>query len=363
MSNNLEKQLAGADAPANSKFPWAAVIEGAVTLASIGTNAWLQHRQNQTNQDMVDDTRRAELEQWQRENAYNTPSAQIARLKAAGLNPALIYGNGGIENTAATSPELESPIAAGRINIDPLTASQIAKNQAETEAIQHNTQREDEKQPITMEQLKSSLEESRQRVENLIQDLLNKKWDEQLKSMEYLRSSLDYQFQSTTFLDAVDQFKTTLSNMKKIGRQADFDYNRAVQYLSYEVVGWDLSNRRERMLLNIDYQTYRQTEELFQYIKQKAYWDSQNSYMDWRLKGKQEGKYNREIGLLDADISLKQLAFWIDARNNPVAFQRFARSNGMNENFLFNNSLGKFFMQYSDVWNHGLNLPIRLGIK
>ena len=32
------------------------------------------------------------LEQWHRQNAYNDPSAQMARLKNAGLNPNLIYG-------------------------------------------------------------------------------------------------------------------------------------------------------------------------------------------------------------------------------------------------------------------------------
>lgn len=44
------------------------------------------------------------LEQWNRENEYNTPSAQLARLKNAGLNPNLIYGNGSAVTTSASSP-------------------------------------------------------------------------------------------------------------------------------------------------------------------------------------------------------------------------------------------------------------------
>lgn len=41
-----------------------------------------------------------QLEFWNKTNEYNTPSAQRARLEAAGLNPALMYGSGSGSNTA-----------------------------------------------------------------------------------------------------------------------------------------------------------------------------------------------------------------------------------------------------------------------
>ena len=43
------------------------------------------------------------IDQWNRENEYNTPAAQMARYKAAGLNPDLIYGQ---QNLSAASPEM-----------------------------------------------------------------------------------------------------------------------------------------------------------------------------------------------------------------------------------------------------------------
>lgn len=43
------------------------------------------------------------IEQWNRENVYNSPAAQMARYKAAGLNPDLIYGQ---QNLSAASPEM-----------------------------------------------------------------------------------------------------------------------------------------------------------------------------------------------------------------------------------------------------------------
>lgn len=48
------------------------------------------------------------IEQWQRENAYNTPLAQMQRLAQADINPDLYYGEGSASNLSAPSPELTS---------------------------------------------------------------------------------------------------------------------------------------------------------------------------------------------------------------------------------------------------------------
>ena len=49
------------------------------------------------------------LEQWHRENAYNDPSQQMARLKAAGLNPNMVYGTGTqAAGKAGSSPQKQS---------------------------------------------------------------------------------------------------------------------------------------------------------------------------------------------------------------------------------------------------------------
>lgn len=50
------------------------------------------------------------LEQWYRQNEYNSPAAQMERYKAAGLNPNLIYGNGASSaGNAASSPQYQAP--------------------------------------------------------------------------------------------------------------------------------------------------------------------------------------------------------------------------------------------------------------
>lgn len=47
---------------------------------------------------------------WALENAYNTPKAQMERLRSAGLNPNLIYGNGasGLQSGSVSSPTAPS---------------------------------------------------------------------------------------------------------------------------------------------------------------------------------------------------------------------------------------------------------------
>jgi hypothetical protein len=42
--------------------------------------------------------RKFALDMWNRQNAYNTPAKQMQRLKDAGLNPALMYGQGNVGN-------------------------------------------------------------------------------------------------------------------------------------------------------------------------------------------------------------------------------------------------------------------------
>ena len=48
------------------------------------------------------------IQQWERANEYNNPLNQMNRLKQAGLNPNLVYGNGAGQSVAAPNPQLTS---------------------------------------------------------------------------------------------------------------------------------------------------------------------------------------------------------------------------------------------------------------
>jgi len=50
----------------------------------------------EANKDLSDAQFQHDIDMWNMGNAYNTPSEQMARLKAAGLNPNLVYGAGNV---------------------------------------------------------------------------------------------------------------------------------------------------------------------------------------------------------------------------------------------------------------------------
>lgn len=47
------------------------------------------------------------LKMWNLQNEYNSPTQQMARIRAAGLNPNLVYGNGVTGNSSGSTPQYE----------------------------------------------------------------------------------------------------------------------------------------------------------------------------------------------------------------------------------------------------------------
>jgi len=88
-------------APLAAAIP--AIVAGGTALAGQISNWISQKRTNRENREFALQQYQREktdnLSQWQMQNEYNAPSAQMERLKLGGLNPNLIYGNGA--NTAA----------------------------------------------------------------------------------------------------------------------------------------------------------------------------------------------------------------------------------------------------------------------
>lgn len=78
--------------------------------------------QNEGNMKLAQYQYEKNLEQWQRENAYNSPRSQMQRFADAGLNPMLMYGQGS-SGQAASSPQLEMPKLAAYTNYGDMGAS------------------------------------------------------------------------------------------------------------------------------------------------------------------------------------------------------------------------------------------------
>lgn len=91
----------------------AAGIAAGGNLLGQGINAAVQGAQNKKQmrfaQKMYEQQRRDSLLDTQMANQYNSPQAQMDRLKAAGLNPNLVYGNGTVANQAELPRQTQQP--------------------------------------------------------------------------------------------------------------------------------------------------------------------------------------------------------------------------------------------------------------
>ena len=104
-------------------------IQGADNRAA----ALTQRDTNIANMDMAQWQYQANLEQWHRENEYNSPAAQMQRYMDAGLNPNLIYGQ---QNLSAGSPQAQAPTLQSPKLVNTRTQRALQKLNMFTGAIQ-----------------------------------------------------------------------------------------------------------------------------------------------------------------------------------------------------------------------------------
>lgn len=76
-------------------FPIGALLSAVGTIGSSAINSASQARTNAMNRQASREAFQREAEAIREQNAYNSPSMQIARLKSAGLSPTLAYGASG----------------------------------------------------------------------------------------------------------------------------------------------------------------------------------------------------------------------------------------------------------------------------
>lgn len=91
-------------------------------------NMRFQRQENERNRnfqrEMADYAYQKNLEQWNRENEYNSPIETRKRLKNAGLNPDLFYGGGAGNMVSADSPMMSAPSGTGGVSpaVRPISA-------------------------------------------------------------------------------------------------------------------------------------------------------------------------------------------------------------------------------------------------
>ena len=107
----------------------AAIIGGLGSIVGSAIGAGAQRRANIQNMQLAkyqNNWQTAEnekayarsVEMWNMQNQYNSPTAQMARLRQAGLNPNLVYGSGVTGNSAGSAPQYQ-PAKIQRATMEP----------------------------------------------------------------------------------------------------------------------------------------------------------------------------------------------------------------------------------------------------
>lgn len=121
------------------------------TKATNKANKEMNAENNQTQIDLWNQQKEYDYKMWQENNAYNAPSAQVERLKAAGINPALALSNistgesrstaGGQSTPNTTAATFENPANEVNMKVQNLALigkqlSDISKQYEETRSLQ-----------------------------------------------------------------------------------------------------------------------------------------------------------------------------------------------------------------------------------
>lgn len=157
------------------------------------------------------------VEQWQRENDYNMPANQVARLKAAGLNPDLLYG-GGVSNTAATSPQMTAGAAGSPMdwsslaNINPVNSYLDAQlKQAQLDNLREDATSKktsnrylDAEKQLGIKLSKQAFERNQNEVEILLQTIDQNKVKYQSMSEDLRLKQIEAAFRADEFQKTLD---------------------------------------------------------------------------------------------------------------------------------------------------------------
>lgn len=121
------------------------------TKATNKANKEMNAENNQTQIDLWNQQKEYDYKMWQENNAYNAPSAQVERLKAAGINPALALSNissgesrstaGGQSTPQTTAATFENPANEVNMRVQNLALigkqlSDISKQYEETRSLE-----------------------------------------------------------------------------------------------------------------------------------------------------------------------------------------------------------------------------------
>lgn len=180
--------------------------------AAIGAaaNLWAVHETNQANERLQSQQNQHNLEMWNLNNEYNSPVQQMERLKKAGLNPDMMYGQGqqNAVGNSASPAQTQSPFPHMPQSFDPTLSAQISNLMADT--------------------YKKRMEGKGQDLQNEIIDKTG--MQQALLDLGFTQENINFLVQKTSNLHTEqDKMKEEMENMKKAREQMDANIQKTLQ--------------------------------------------------------------------------------------------------------------------------------------
>lgn len=193
-------------------------IGGTLNLGSSLLNSVFSKRRSERNtrrtiraeRELAEYAYSKDLEMWNRNNEYNTPEAQMLRLKSAGLNPNLVYGSGKVVgNTSSEQPKYNAPSAdySKQLPIQLPTMISQFQDVALKQAVIDKTQQEV--------------------IEKDIANSVNKKWMYGIHYQKLRKASLETERMSkyqSEFFGSQEASKTAILKSKEVKEASDALY-------------------------------------------------------------------------------------------------------------------------------------------
>lgn len=293
-----------------------------------------EQRQFDYNKQLQDYVFAQNLEQWNRENQYNSPAAQMARFNAAGLNANLMYGN---MSAGATSPEMSvGDVGTGSAPSAPnadvpfvgfdYIAAQNALSQSKLIDAQVNKTNAETLGVISDNALKSGTLSAN--IDKAFADLANTVADTDLKTAETTGQEIQNTVDENIAPTKIKQAEANLENTKKQGLNLD----KTNELLDAQVTNMKLDSR----LKSIEYK-------IKEYEKKIASVAAENAETKARLENEltaaktafannQAAYVAKQIASYDAELTAK-LALSAAERINRLSFSDLAVSRKSYQDF------------------------------
>lgn len=198
----------------------------AMNKATNEANYRIMQETNAANRQLAEYEWSKNLEMWQRQNEYNTPSAQMQRLKEAGINPNLALGSVNSGNSASL-PQYQSP-SQQAATMQPSEVRSFQKSALRMNLAGSVIDMMNQYQDYRNKQIQGDLmrtEEQSKRLMNLINlDKNTRSWDLHKYDTQYRSKLVDKITNEVSMQAAESRYKELLANT------AAWDYGYRTKY-------------------------------------------------------------------------------------------------------------------------------------